>query len=193
MENESQFTDELRIASDLFQEERYEEAFERYRVLAENGSVSSQVLLGWMYHAGKGVQQSLEEAEKWYRKAAATNSPEGQFYLATVHRTKQNYDEAIEWLGKSASQDYSPAIYLLGKLYYTGEGVIVNRAKAFEYFERAAQKGHLFAQRNIAYDMIKGHRGIFRIALGVLILAQVLWSAVKVGLKDPDSNVVRRH
>ena len=192
MESNVETTEEFRIASELFADERYEEAFEKYRVLAERGSLIAQLLLGWMYHAGKGVDQNLEEAEKWYRKAAVTNSPEGQFYLATLHRTKRQYQQAIDWFEKSASQGYSPAIYLLGKLYYVGEGVAVNKDKAFEYFERAAQEGHLFVRRNIAYDMIKGHRGISRIPFGILVMAQVFWTALKVGLKDSDSDIIRR-
>jgi TPR repeat protein len=192
MKSNPETTEEFRIASELFENERYEEAFEKYRVLAEKGLVAAQLLLGWMYHAGKGVHQNLEEAEKWYQKAAVTDSPEGQFYLATLHRTKRQYQQAIEWFEKSASQGYSPAIYLLGKLYYIGDGVAINKEKAFEYFERAAQDGHLFARRNIAYDMIKGHRGISRIPFGILVMAQVLWIAVKVGLKDPDSDIIRR-
>jgi TPR repeat protein len=80
----------------------------------------------------------------------------------------------------------------LGQLYFVGEGVEINRDKAFQYFERAAQNGHLFAQRNIAYEMIKGRRGIARIPVGVLLAIRGLLQVIKVTVKDPDSDTIRR-
>lgn len=193
MESNPQITEGLRIASDLFEDGRYEDAAKNYRLLAEQGAVGAQLRLGWMYHAGKGVQKNLDEAEKWYLKAAITDSPEAQFYLATLYRSKEQYKQAIEWLQKSALQNYAPATYLLGKLYYMGEGVDQNRGTAFKYFEQAAKNGHLFALRNIAYDIIKGRRGISRIPFGVFLMVKVLWAAIKISLKDPDSDMIRRH
>jgi hypothetical protein len=192
MDSNSQATEELRIAAALFEDERYQEALEKYRVLAERGAVTAQLRLGWMYHAGKGVQTNLEQAEKWYAKAASTQSAQAQFYLGTLYRAKGEYKQAFEWLERSASQEYSPALYFLGQLYYVGEGVEVNREKAFEYFGQAAEKGHLFAQRNIAYEMIKGRHGIMRIPIGVLLLVRVLCRGIKVTVKDPDSDIIRR-
>jgi len=192
METERETTEELKKASGLFEEERYEEAFEKYRVLAERGSVTAQLCLGWMYHAGKGCQKNLEEAQKWYEKAASIQSAQAQFYLGTLYRAKGEYKQAFEWLERSASQEYSPALYFLGQLYYVGEGVEVNREKAFEYFEQAAEKGHLLAQRNIAYEMIKGRYGIMRVPIGFLLLVRVVCRGIKVTVKDPDSDIIRR-
>ena len=161
-------------------------------VVAEKGSVIAQLFLGWMYHAGKGVQENLEEAEKWDAKAANSQSARAQFYLGTLYRAKGEYKQAFEWLERSASQQYSPALYFLGQLYYVGEEVEVNREKAFEYFGQAAEKGHLFAQGNIAYEMIKGRHGITRIPIGFLLLVRVLCRGIKVTVKDPDSDMIRR-
>lgn len=190
MSLESCSSDPYDVADELFGQGRYEEAFRRFSALADTGSVPAQVFMGWMYQTGKGIQQDLRTAEKWYRRAAERNSPWAQFYLAGLYRKQQEYPLAIQWLEKSASQGYSPALYLLGKLYYTGEGVPLNRQKAFEYFEKAAAKGHLFAKRNIAHDMISGRRGFNRIPGGVVMLARVLWAGLKVGSREPDSELI---
>jgi uncharacterized protein len=192
MGNDRQMTEELRIAATLFDSERYEDALKKYRVLAELGNITAQLRLGWMYHAGQGVERNLTEAQKWYEKAATTESPQAQFYLGTLYRAKGEYQQAFEWLKRSASQGYSPAMYFLGQLYCVGEGVELNRAKAFQYFEQAADKGHLFAQRNIAREMIKGRRGIMRIPMGFILLVRVLCKGIKVTVTDPDSDTIRR-
>jgi len=192
METERETTEELKRASALFEEDRYEEAFEKYRGLAEKGTVTAQLLLGWLYQVGKGVQQNVAEAKKWYEKAAITQSPQAQFYLGNLFRTMGEYNQVLDWLERSAAQGYSPAIYLLGQLYYMGEGVDLDKQKASEYFKRAAEKGHLFAQRNIAYDMIKGRHGMARIPLGVLLMVRGLWQVIRVTFTDPDSDTILR-
>lgn len=65
------------IADELFeegkkleQEERYAEAYEKYRLAAELGHALAQYSLGCCYHEGRGVEQNYAEAVKWYRIAA---------------------------------------------------------------------------------------------------------------------------
>lgn len=41
-----------------------------YLLAAEQGYVSAQYNLGYMYDKGYGVEQDYREAEKWYRLAA---------------------------------------------------------------------------------------------------------------------------
>ena len=48
----------------------YEKAVANYLISAEAGEAYSQYCLGWCYEKGLGVEKSVEEAEKWYRKAA---------------------------------------------------------------------------------------------------------------------------
>jgi TPR repeat protein len=184
-------TDEHDIANALFEEGEYKEALERYRILAQGGSVNAQLRIGWMYHAGRGVDQDLDEAYRWYQKAADANSPAGQFYLGTLYRTQKQYQQAIEWVEKSALQGYPPAMYRLGKMYDWGEGIAADKDKAYRYFEQAAKQGHLMAQRQIAARMLKGERGILRIPQGLYLFARVLWTGIKLGLNDPDSDKIR--
>lgn len=184
--------DEHQTATRLFDEGHYEEAFKAYHKLAESGSVRAQLLVGWMYHAGQGVTQNFDAARDWYRKAADAGSPEGQYYLGTLYRTDGQYEQAISWFEKAASQGYARAFYGLGKMHEIGEGVTINQNKAYEYFERAANLGHMVAKREIAVRMIKGQRGLTRIPIGLCRLAGTMKAAYKLALDDPDSDQFRR-
>ena len=45
----------------------------------------SQNSLGWMYENGQGVEKDLEEAVKWYRKAADQGNAYAQYNVGVVY------------------------------------------------------------------------------------------------------------
>jgi hypothetical protein len=185
------YLDDYKAASTLFDQGKYEEAFARYRALAQAGFITAQVFVGWLYYKGQGVKQDHEEARQWLEKAADAGSPVGQFYLGAMYRAQQNYQPAIEYFKKSALQGYMPAIHYLGIMHDAGEGVTVDRAKAHKYFQQAADMGHLPAQKEIAVSMIKGHRGLFRIPQGIFMFARALSKLIKLALSDADNDRIR--
>jgi uncharacterized protein len=178
------------VAFALFEKCHYEEALKRYRTLADGGSTTAQLFVGWMYHAGQGVKQDFDEARRWYQKAADANAM-GQFYLGTLFRSEQQYQLAVEWLEKSASQGYPPALYRLGRMYDTGEGVPVDYDRAYSCFKRAAKMGHLLAQREVAVKMLKGHNGSLSILKGFYLFIRVLFRGALVAWQDLDSDMIR--
>ena len=183
--------DEHEVASNLFEQGKYEEALTRYLVLAEAGSTTAQVFVGWMYHEGRGIRKDLDEAQRWYSKAADAGSPVGQFYLGMLYWIEKKYRKAFEWLEKSASQGYSPAIYRLGTFYDLGEGGNLDKDNAYRCYEQAAEMGHLAAQKEMAVSMIKGYRGLLRIPQGVFMFARSLCKALTLAGSDPDSDRIR--
>lgn len=40
------------------------------RQMAEQGNMSAQIIMGWCYYYGDGVQKEKVESAKWYRMAA---------------------------------------------------------------------------------------------------------------------------
>ncbi|HBA72794.1 MAG: hypothetical protein A2X82_00025 [Geobacteraceae bacterium GWC2_55_20] len=180
------------IAAELYDQGKNKEAFQKYFDLASSGSITGQLMVGWMYHSGLGVEQNSEEAEHWYQKAAYANSAEGQYYLGALYRSNQQYHQAVEWISKAADQKYMPALYRLGRMYDIGEGVNIDLAKAYEYFEQAANMGHLFAKREIAVKMIKGHFGPINIIKGVLMFVRVLFAGARLASKDADTDMIRK-
>jgi len=180
------------VATKLLEEGRDKEAFENYLMLAEKGFIHAQVMVGWLYQIGRGVKQDIDKARFWYGKTANANSPDGQFYIGSLYRLEGKYEEAITWLIKAAAQGYMPALYRLGKMYDIGEGVAIDKEKSYKFLEEAAIKGHLFAKRELSVKMMKGESGVINICNGFLRFIDVLITGIKLGWKDPYSELIRK-
>lgn len=63
---------------------------------------------------------------------------------------QQNYNEALNWFKKAASEMYAPAQNQIGLLYKNGHGVYEDLSQAFEWFQLAADQGYDEAQINLA-------------------------------------------
>lgn len=112
---------------------------------AERGDPTAQYLLGSLYEHGQGVPQSLQEAIKWYRKAAEQGNPDAQFSLALAcmfgQGTTQSYEEAAKWFSKAAEQGNPAAQFNLGVAYAGGTGVPQSSEEARKWFQKAADQG----------------------------------------------------
>ncbi len=75
---------------------------------AEQGDIDAQCNLGLCYENGDGVEQSYEQAVKWYTKAAEQGHAGAQCMLGECYETgdgvKQSYEEAVKWYTKVAEQ-----------------------------------------------------------------------------------------
>ena len=60
------------------------EALKWFLAAAQNGHVSAQYSLGYMYRSGKGVTRDMDEALRWYRMAAEQGHPEARADLSTL-------------------------------------------------------------------------------------------------------------
>ncbi|MEP1198257.1 tetratricopeptide repeat protein [Tateyamaria sp.] len=67
----------------------FETALREWQPLADQGSASAQVMLGWMYDNGRGVPQDYADAAKWYRLAAEQGDADAQFSLSTLYDNGQ--------------------------------------------------------------------------------------------------------
>ena len=57
--------------------------------------------------------------------------------------------KVVEWYQRAAALGDVAAQFLLGGVFYTGEGVPKDAAKAAEWWQKAAAQGHAFAQENL--------------------------------------------
>ena len=93
----------------------YANAFKEWMVLAEQGDVTTQYLIGLMYDLGKGVVKDDEQAMKWWHKAAKGGNATAQLRLG-IRYMPSDKKKARYWLGRSARQGNELAAKALGSL-----------------------------------------------------------------------------
>jgi TPR repeat protein len=169
---------------ELIEREHFREAIDLTLPLAQAGGVGAQLILGWLYQVGKGVPKDFDRAKAWYLEAVPSESPRAEFYLGSVYWNESDFPQAVEWFERAASHGFFPAAYQLGRMYRHGAGVQRDPRRAREYVEAAARSGHMFAQRDLAREMARGHRGVLRIPLGLFRCLQVTWRAVRIASRN---------
>jgi uncharacterized protein len=112
-----------------------------YRKAAEQGYAPAEYNLGLMYAQGEGAKPDPAAAQTWFRRAAEHGSVEAQVKLAEIAIFDEKYEEALLWFSKAADQNDADAAFNVGSLYYMGQGVAKDEAKATEYYRRAARLG----------------------------------------------------
>ena len=133
---------------------------EKNSALAQEGDCLAEEDLGYMYHYGRGVEQSYEKAVEWYRKAADQGYARAQHNLGYMyysgHGVEQSYEKAVEWYRKAADQGLAAAQNNLGYMYYCGHGVEQSYEKAVEWYRKAADQGLAAAQSDLGYMYYNG-------------------------------------
>lgn len=126
-----------------------EEYFERARA----GDPEAQNQVG-VYHArGDGVQQSYEEAARWYRLAADQGSLYAMTNLGGMYEkgegVPQDAAEAVAWFRRAADQGLAIAQRRLGYCYQRGVGVIRDLAEAVRLYRLAAAQDYADAHNDL--------------------------------------------
>ena len=123
----------------------YETAAQEFLPLAEQGDHRAMYALGSMYSAGHGVPQDLNEAFKWFSKAASYGRPDAEYKLGLMYAqglgVPQDYRKAINWYGKAAKKGYGMAQYKVGLMYAEGHGVTQDDVKAYAWLQTALAQG----------------------------------------------------
>lgn len=128
---------------------------EWYKKLANQGDGIAQSIVGFLYYNGEGVKQSKFQVQKWFGMACAQNlsmscdinrvlqHPSHVIDKNALKILSYNKNVALHYNAKNGNPESQ---YFLGRIYYTGEGVPQSYAKAFYWFQKAAENGHLAAQ-----------------------------------------------
>lgn len=123
----------------------YEVAFKEFQTLAKEGNVRAQNTLAYMYEKGRGVEQDLLAAVRWYRRAADQGDPLAQYNLAIMYYNgkgvPKNYTESADLFRKAAEGGYSKALFNLGEMCRQGQGVLRDHTQAFVWYTLAAAYG----------------------------------------------------
>jgi uncharacterized protein len=73
------------------------------------------------------------------------------FRLGEQSFNGKDYAKAREWYQKAADAGNAPAMYALGELYYSGQGVGQDYSKTHEWFQKAADAGDTIAMYGLGW------------------------------------------
>lgn len=133
-----------------YNSKEYRKAYEICSASANNGNMSSKLILGKMYDDGLYVKQDFNSAEKLYTEVAnVKDNSEAQrhseFYLGELYKrkdfTKQNIEVSAKWYKSSADHGFNRAQLKYAILLFAGYGTDKNNNLAKEYLKKASQNG----------------------------------------------------
>lgn len=126
---------------------------------AQAGDVKAQFTLGVTYFRGIGVPQNYIKALDFFEKAAAQGHERAKEYIPRTYfalgsdyfseeaGVNQDDQEAFKWFSKAAELGHPKAQYLVGLMYYFGEGIAKDEAKGIILIKQSAQNGFEQAQK----------------------------------------------
>ena len=115
------------------------------------------------------MPKSQEESDKRVMERIKKNDPVAMVQMGKKHNGKGDYVKTFEYYTKAAELGDANAHFLLGGLFYQGEGVEEDTKKAVYHWEQAAICGHPSARTCLAIHEKK--KGRFNRAAKHLIIA----------------------
>lgn len=148
--------------------------------LAERGSSMGMLYLGYAYANGVGVESNVGLAETWYSRAAGMGLSRAHYSLARLYLDRRQYADARREFEAAASAGFVPAVHFLGRIYYFGFGVPLDRERARPLLEQASVWGCVYAKALLGYDMMHEGKGIVSKVKGALIKLDCYIEAVRI-------------
>jgi len=135
-------------------------AFGLFLEAAKAGNSVAQNRVGYALSEGEGVAADETEACRWFSSAAeqdlsfALNSFGTCLQYGRASDVPQDFIAARAYYEKAVSLGDTDAYFGLGELYAHGWGVVEDRAKALEFYERVLVEGYDDAQKADAQEAI---------------------------------------
>jgi TPR repeat protein len=124
----------LQSAEQALKEKRYGDAFNLYRLAADQGNAQAEVQLGNLYANGLGVAEDNALAVGWYRKAAEQGLPLAASSLGFMYMNglgvPVDYSQALRWNQNAAASGDRKGLENLSRQYREGLGVDKNDTEA---------------------------------------------------------------
>lgn len=134
------------------------------RQAEETNDKELYVQIGNSYMYGKNVSKDMSKAVTYYSKAANLGSLDGKTKLGVAYYkgygVSKDNSFAKKCFQEAAKQNWTPALFQLGLMCYNGDyGFFAAKGKAFEFWEKAAKKGHPVSQYNIGTSYMNDEWG----------------------------------
>jgi localization factor PodJL len=132
----------------------------KLRVAALRGDAAAAYEIGVRFAEGKGVQQNLDEAAKWFGRAAQAGIIPAAFRLGTFYEkglgVKKDVDLARRYYTQAADRGNAKAMHNLAVLDADGGGKGANYNSAAQWFRKAADRGVADSQFNLGILYARG-------------------------------------
>ena len=124
------------------------------RVAAAQGDLSAQFEVASRLAEGKGTDQNLKEAVRWYQRSATQGFAQAQYRLGTLYErglgVKADAARARSWYQRAAEQGNVKAMHNLAVLAAGHSSQSPDYASAAKWFSQAAGYGLADSQFNLA-------------------------------------------
>lgn len=179
----------LEEAKQKLSQKDYAAAHAIYLKLANESDAKACYNLGLMYHDGDGVKQNMDEAVKWYTKAADLNFAEAQYMLASLVFRREiqsiSYEKAAQYYQQAAEQGHVKSQLNLGMLYFRGDVIPQDLAASYKWISLAASHNISEAQGYMANIYMQG------IGVEKDPVKAAMW--LMIATQNEDKHLVNRH
>ena len=138
-----------KAAERAMEEERYEEALRLLRPLAERNSPFALRCLGFIYETGVSGAPDTDAARSFYERAALQGDADDYYELGRFLSAVGDEPHARAAYQAGAERDHVPSMSNLGRMMVEGRGGGIDMVGGSAWLEKAASKGHIFAQRTL--------------------------------------------
>ena len=127
-------------AEKLYNEKRYDKAFDLFKISAVYGDKNAIMMLAFSYENGLGTNIDIYQAQLWYGKIKDGESAYliGKKYFEG-REIESDYSKAIYWFRKAIDMNNNSAYPYLATCYEVGLGVEINHELAQYYFDKAGK------------------------------------------------------
>ncbi|MDR0895748.1 MAG: sel1 repeat family protein [Prevotellaceae bacterium] len=141
------------LAMLLLNGKKPDQAFEWFKMGADQDDPTCVFYYGKLLHDGVGVKADPQQGMIYLLKAAEADFPMGQYEVAKAYNTgagvMKNPEQGALWMMKAAHNGVSNAQYNLALDYVNGNGVAVDYDQATSWFALCIPRGHANAFKKL--------------------------------------------
>jgi TPR repeat protein len=176
-------SDRERRANAMFNEKRYGEVLPILREAASEGSAWSREMLGYLYWQGYGVQVDHDQSVQHYEAAYAGGRSSVSNAIGRLHLKLGRPEMALEWFRKDSHKPIS-SLYWQYRVLKEHPHLERHPGETAEFLRKAADAGHIFAKRDLAFRMLSGREGLRMCFRGGREWVGLLPRIVRMAVKD---------
>lgn len=132
-------------------------AIECYQLAVYDNDPTGMYNLAQCYYYGKGIIKENKKRGLYYMgEAAEAGFVHAMKFLATVYYEEKKFADCVYWAEQAANLGDVQAQAYIGKCYYDGFCVDMDKSKAFTWFMKAAEQGDVYAMTEVATYYAEG-------------------------------------